>query len=172
MKTCVAIVVALAGSSMALGQTFTGSTITGPTFNRPVAGTPPTSLSGAGTAVRFDTLTFTVSASGSYTFQSTATSPANWDNYTFLYVNSFNPSSALANVLVGNDDNLSIGLSGFTIALTAGTTYVHVETGFFNTDFGAYSLAIRGPGTATVVPAPGAMALLGLGACAVRRRRR
>ena len=37
-------------------------------------------------------------------------------NIGIRYQGSFNPAAALTNVLVGNDDNLTIGLSGFTAA--------------------------------------------------------
>lgn len=126
--------------------TYTGTTAGGPTWNRPIAGTPPTSLSGVGTAVPYSFALLSVSLSGSYVFQSTA---AAWDNYSFLYGNAFNPASPLTNALTGNDDNPSIGLSGFTFNLTAGTSYYFVVTGFGNTDFGAFSNTISGPGTIT-----------------------
>jgi MYXO-CTERM domain-containing protein len=157
-----------AGSAMA--QVFAGSTTGDPVWTRPVAATPPTGLSGLGTATPYDVLAFTVDITGSYTFQNTAV--AAWDNYTFLYQNSFDSTLPLANVLTGNDDNPTIGLSGFAFSLTAGTTYFFVTTGFGNTDSGDYSLSISGQGTATLVPAPGAAALLGLGGLALTRRRR
>lgn len=158
-----------AGSAMA--QVFAGSTTGDPVWTRPVAGNPPTPpLSGVGTATAYDVLAFTVDITGSYTFQNTAANA--WDNYTFLYQNSFDPALPFANVVIGNDDNPTIGLSGFASNLTAGTTYFFVTTGFGNSDSGDYSLSISGQGIATIVPAPGAVALLGLGGLALTRRRR
>ena len=69
----------------------------------------------------------------------------------FLYADAFNPSSPLANAVIGNDDFPSIGLSGFNnVSLTAGRTYYLVTTGFANTDFGAYTSQISGPGSLVV----------------------
>lgn len=66
-------------------------------------------------------------------------------------------------------------------ALTAGTTYYLVTTsfrqvGYVNTTdgaaVGAYYNGISGQGNITLVPAPGAAALLGLGGLIIGRRRR
>lgn len=175
-KKLIAAAAAWACAASAQAVVINGNTTGGPTFNRALQGTPPVGLSLVGTAVAYTTLDFTVSATGSYTFQSDATVTATWDNFTFLYQGSFNPAAALTNVLVGNDDNLTIGLSGFTTALTAGTNYVFVTTGFANTDFGAYALSITGPGNVItgVVPEPSAWALMagglvGMGAWLRRR---
>ena len=162
-----------------------GNTTGGATFNRPVANgalPPVPPPSGVGTAVRYQTTAFTVGTSGSYVFQMSAVSPVNWDTYLGLYSGSFNPALPFANALIYNDDNPTIGLSGFTIALTAGTSYFAVATGFANTDFGTYNLSITGPGTITIggggagVPEPATWALLvggfGLVGGAMRVRRR
>ena len=68
-----------------------------------------------------------------------------------------------------------------TLALTAGTTYFLVETSFRRIDYvnasdggakGPWYAGISGPGNITIVPAPGTLALLGLGAAGMIRRRR
>jgi len=167
-------------TTVASAQVFMGTTVGGPTFNRPTGGAPPTTLSGVGTAVRYSTQAFFTGTSGSYVFQSVATAPANWDNFTLLYRNVFNPASPLLNALVANDDNPTIGLSGFTFNLVAGTQYIFVTTGFGNTDFGAFTNTITGPanvtfGTVGVIPEPSTYALMAtglVGLVGVARRRR
>lgn len=184
LRACIAAAVLAAVSvAPAEAQSFTGTTVGGPTWNRTVGGFPPTPpVSGVGTAVRYQTLTFTVDVSGSYNFLNTATAPSGWDNYSHLYVNSFDPLNQFTNVLVANDDFPTPGVSGFNnIGLTAGWNYIFVASGFGNTDAGAFRLDISGPGTATlvnsnVVPEPSTYALLatglvGLSAVARRRRR-
>ena len=165
----------------ASAATFLGATtLASPTFNRPVAGTPPTSLSGAGTAVHYQTVAFTVATTGSYSFLMSAIAPTNWDTYLGLYANSFAPGSPLTNALTYNDDFPSIGLSGFSYTLTAGTSYIALATGFSNSDVGTYSLAINGPGAVTfnagAVPetATWGMMIAGFGmmGAALRTRRR
>ena len=154
---------------------FSGTTANAPTFNRPIAnGTdPPDTLSSVGTNVRYAVNAFSVSADGTYTFLSDSTA-AGWDNYTFLYGDGFDPNNPLNNVLIGNDDYgpLTFGLSGFDADLLAGRSYFFVTTGFENTDFGAFTTTIVGPGT--VVPEPGVLtwALAACAPCAFLLRRR
>ncbi len=134
----------------AAAVTVIGSTNGAPTFNRPLAGTPPTLLSGVGTAVSYTVTAFTVTTSGSYSFLMTGLTPVNWDTYLGLHSTAFNAATPLVNAIVYNDDFPSIGLSGFTAALTAGTSYFAIATGFANTDSGRYSLEINGPGTVVI----------------------
>lgn len=146
MKPTLLFSILLAMISVAQGITFTGDTTGGSTWNRLIGGNPPVTISGFATAVRYEAIQFTVDGNGSYVFQSTA----NWDNYSFLYHTSFNPLAQLNNVLIGNDDNPQPGLSGFTYALTAGTQYWIVQTGFDNNSYGAYSTTITGPGNVSL----------------------
>ncbi len=173
-----------AGASLALGLTllspisraqaatlsYTGTTafIGAPTWNRPNAnGTnaPVNPLSVIGTSVRYSAKGFSVGTSGSYTFTSTSTTPG-FDNYTFLYGNTFNAASPLTNVLVGNNDNPSTTVSGFTRNLNSGVNYFFVTTGLSNNDVGAFTNTIVGPGTIVAavpaaVPAPEPATILG-----------
>ncbi len=154
--------------------TFGGDTTGGPVWNRPFESL--SGLSAFGTNVPYQVTAFTVTVDGTYTFQNTAT--GGWDNFTFVYANAFDPAAPLANGLIGNDDNPSVGLSGFSPALTAGTAYFYVVTGFEAAEFGAYSAEITGPGEVvlTAIPEPGTYGLMGLGLAAVllgaRRRER
>jgi hypothetical protein len=157
----------LASSAQAVTYTTTGATsLAGPTYNRPFT---LTSLSAVGTAVHYNTLSFSVSVSGSYDFLSLAT--AGWDNFLALHTPSFNPASGLSNLVALNDDfpGAGIGTAGFTFALTTGNNYVLVTTGYGNSDVGAFTNTITGPGSVItgVVPEPGSYALMALGMAAI-----
>jgi hypothetical protein len=189
--TCLSATLAtlsVAAPSLAGTLTYTGTTVGGPTWNRPIQGNPPVPpLSGVGTATPYSVQSFSVDASGAYDFLSTATNPSGWDNYTFLYANSFDPTAQFANVIIGNDDFnddvSNIGQSGFNgVSLTAGVAYFFVTTGFGNGDAGQFSNTISGPGnislhSPTPVPEPTTtLALLGFGllgaGSAVKRRQK
>jgi hypothetical protein len=150
--------------------TFTGNTSGDPTFNRPLQDL--SGLSAIGTAVAYDTFTFGVTVSGTYTFLTTSA----FDSFAFLYDGAFDPTAPLANGVVANDDLLGLTTSGFARALVAGSTYVLVTTAFGNGDFGAFSNTIGGPSALVVgtpsVPEPAISLLLACGAVAVARRRR
>jgi hypothetical protein len=150
---------------------FAGDTTGGPTFNRLLEDL--SAPSAVGTDVAYNTFGFTVTASGTYTFLSTGA----FDNFTFLYENSFDPNSPSANAVIGNDDLLGLTTAGFAADLIAGTHYVFVTTSFGNSDFGAFGDTIGGPGAVirdgTPAPEPETYLLLGLGLVAlglVRRR--
>jgi hypothetical protein len=154
---------------------YTGTTAGGPAYNRTVAGTPPTGLSAAGTAVAYNAFSFTVSTSGSYSFLNSSV----YDNFLSLYQGVFNPASPLTNILVAADDTVGSN-AGFSRALIAGQRYVSVMTSFSNSDAGAFTLTIDGPGNVT--PSAGAvpetatwgMMIAGFGmmGAAMRTRRR
>jgi len=130
--------------------TFFATTTDRSTFNRPYDnGTsgPPAYLSAIGTAVKYVSQSFLVSSSGTYTISSTATTPANWDNFIILYSGSFNAATPLANAVTLNDDlNGVVGRAGFT-----------------NTDSGTAANVITGLGAITLSPEPGTMFMIASG---------
>jgi PEP-CTERM motif len=154
-----------------------GTTTGGPTFNRPLAGIPPTGLSGVGTAVRYQVTPFTVTANGSYTLALTAV----YDTFLGLHNNAFLPATPLTNAL-GYDDDGGVGSNSLlTLNLLTGVSYFAIATSFLNDDFGAYSLEITGPGNVILpnagpVPEPTTWAMIiagfGIVGGALRRRRR
>lgn len=191
------LLVSVAGEAMGTSVVFTGTLDTSdPLFNRP---TSATALSAVGTAVAYDVFTFTAEATGPYSVVGDYTaggigSATGLDGYLLIYT-SFNPASALANLVAGDDDwpdpdgagPLSIfdgslipssgsygpGTTTSVLNLIGGTTYTLVVTAFDNatgTDpnrFGPYTVTVNG-----AIPAPGGAALLGgLALCTVRRRR-
>ena len=166
---------ALIAAAPAAAQVFTGDTTGSPTFNRPIQNgeLAPTALSGTGTAVPYDTLTFTVNITGSYSLLLESSA---FDAYLGIYGGPFDPSAPLTNALIYDDDDGAVGDDSLiNILLTSGITYTTVMTGFANGDFGAYSLTIRGDGLATPVgqvpePATWAMMLIGFGAIGLSLR--
>lgn len=151
--------------------TVTGTTAGAPTFNRPLADL--SGLSGIGTAVPYSVFRFTVSVAGDYTFLTTGA----FDTFALLYSGTFSPSSPLTNAVIANDDLLAspFTTSGFAATLSTGTAYSYVVTGFANTDFGAFSTTIGGPGAITAVsavPEPTTYLLLGMGLGVISLMRR
>ena len=120
--------------------------------------------------VRYDTAEFEVSDDGSYDLASLT---PGFDGYLYLYEGGFDASSPLAGLIAGDDDGPVLGIGSSVIEgvrLIPGTVYVAVVTGFEAGQAGAYSLNLLGPGSA--VPAPGSLAVLGLGGVLATRRRR
>jgi hypothetical protein len=163
----------LTPSAQAVTFTYNGTTVGGSVFNRPFPNfsSPPVAISNASPYSSFG---FTVSAPDSYVFQSTA----NYDNFTVLYRNSFNPADSVFNAIIANDDNPIEGLSGFTTALNPGINYFLVTTGFDNLATGTFTNTIDGAGTvspitATSVPEPatilGSLAAFGYGVYSRRK---
>jgi hypothetical protein len=135
-----------AAAAQATTYSYAGNTTGKPTYNRLFT---LTSLSGVGTAVSYEALSFKVSAAGLYAFQSIGA----FDNFLTLYGPSFNAATPLVNALELNDDlSGTTGSSGFSFSLLANQTYTLVTTGYANTDFGIYANAITGLGTVTPVP--------------------
>ncbi len=147
LATSVVLISAVVASSSAQAISFTGTTAGEPIWDRPNEGTPPNSLSGTNTS--YVSTQFTVDTAGLYDFLSTTTTT--WDNFTFLYSNSFNPNTPLANVIIGNDDVITNSRSGFGgINLTTGTNYFFVTTGFDDSQFGSFNNSITGVGNVTL----------------------
>lgn len=148
------------GSAHADSYSASGSISLGDaTFNRPLT---LTSLSAVGTAVHYDTLSFSGADAGSYDFRMVAVPAGSFDTFLALYSGSFNPASPLTNLVALNDDfgGISAG-SGFTFALAAGNSYTVVSTAFSNNGVGSYLT------TVTPVPEPATYGLMALGLLAV-----
>lgn len=137
-------------------------------FNRPFT---LTSLSGVGTAVHYDTLSFSGVTPGSYDFRMVGVPAGSFDTFLLLYAGAFNPLAPLTNLVALNDDfgNIAAG-SGFTFALSGGTSYTVVSTAFDNAGVGNYLTTVT-----AAVPEPATFALMALGMAGIgtlaRRRR-
>ncbi|GAB4572615.1 MAG: hypothetical protein Kow0077_12520 [Anaerolineae bacterium] len=90
----------------------------------------------------YDTIPFSVDASGTYTMSVTA---AAFDSFLVLYRAPFNPASPLTNCLLLNDDTNGL-LAEISGTLTGGTDYVLVVTSFVPGASGSYTVEFSGPG--------------------------
>lgn len=165
----------LSTSSLFAGLiTLSGDTTGKPTYNRT---TETGSLSFVGDAVPYDYYKVDVTQTGSYTFTLTATDPSSYDTFLHLYVGIFNAADPEANFLTANDPGTGFpdSPSVITYNLATGTDYYAIADGFLNSDAGAYTLTISGPGDITAVPEPGnalyaLTAMLGMTMQRFRRR--
>ncbi|MCC6280200.1 MAG: hypothetical protein IT262_06365, partial [Saprospiraceae bacterium] len=115
------------------------------TFIRPV---PGTSCSNSFNTVFYDTYTFDIQTTGSYTFAQFA---EGGDGFGVLYSGSFNPNNPCLNFLeADDDDNITPPATQgddflLTRTLTPGT-YVLVVTAFGgNVSYGPYTVSVTGP---------------------------
>lgn len=169
-------VATIAAPATAATVVFNGDTTGDPTWNRPLT---TTTLSGVGTAVPYEAIGFTVDVGGTYTFNMDAI-VGTYDTFLALYSNAFNAGSPLANILAVDDDGGPGSNSQLSFNLSSGVNYFGVATGFDNLDFGAFTLTIAGPGTASPIspngaipePASWAMMLVGFAAVGHALRRR
>lgn len=176
---------AAASSAHAAVVVFSGAlTATDPTFNRPSG---VGSLSGVGTAVAYDTYTFTAAAAGPYSVNSSYVA-GGLDGYLFVYSPTFNPAAGLTNLKAADDDGTGLTdslipdadngaygpavTSATVLTLTPGATYVVVQAAFDNATLadglGPYTITITG----AAVPEPTTLAALSsIAAFGLRRRR-
>ncbi len=132
--------------------TRSGNTTNGPTWRRPHADLNKRGYySYMGRSTHYHALAPTVDTAGAYTIRSTQDG---WNGVLFLYVNAVVPptTSAVPNAVAGNDDGPNgMGTSELTAALTPGTPYYVVVTGFADDEFGAYTVSADGPGQITLL---------------------
>jgi len=127
----------------------------------------------AGTVVPYDVFDFHVDVDGAYKFLAAA----RFDSMIILYGGGFDATDPQHNLVRFNDDILTPNTSGFAAKLTAGVQYTFVVTGFNDSEYGAYSFSIGGPGhiipgPIAAVPEPSTWLMLGAGLVAVGVARR
>lgn len=127
---------------------YSGTTVGGLTYNRALSSCA--GLSGVGVGVTYSVQQFSVDTSGAYDVTSVQTGA--WDGFLFVYQSAFDPANPLTNCFSANDDGgAGIGTSDILgVALTAGTQYFAVTTGFAPGDEGAFTNTITGPGNITL----------------------
>ncbi|TAE19658.1 MAG: T9SS C-terminal target domain-containing protein [Bacteroidetes bacterium] len=147
-------------TTIAQGATFNTGTLanTDPRWYRNSSGT--TCDATTGNFEYYDIFTFTVSTTGSYTFNM-CTTGTDWDGHASLYQNAFdasNPCGTPANFISANNDSNTGGSCEndprITATLTAGTTYILVTTGFNSAALGNYGWTFSGPASATLITPP------------------
>ena len=120
---------------------YAGTTTGGPSWSRPFADCTGTSALGP---VVLHTQTITPTVTGAHTISSVQDG---WDGYMFIYSSPFDPAAPNTNCIAGNDDAAGIGTSEIAnVALTAGTSYIVVTTGFEAGEEGTFTNTIDGPG--------------------------
>ncbi|HET9033696.1 MAG TPA: IPTL-CTERM sorting domain-containing protein [Dokdonella sp.] len=122
-------------------QSYVGDTTGGTSWDRPFA--DGTCCSGLGPVVLHQEQ-FTISANDTCNVRSVQNG---WDGYLFLYAPSFDPLNQTVNFVAGDDDGAGgIGTSDIDgVALTAGTTYQVIMTGFQAGDAGTFTNTITCP---------------------------
>jgi hypothetical protein len=142
-----------------------GNTTNGPLFDRP---TETGAMSFLGSSTHYNVYQFSITQNGAYNLTLVADDPSSYDTFLHLYRNGFDPAapyhssiSSNAFFLGGNDDataDPAVGSALNGINLLTSDTYFLVVDGFSNTDFGAYTATINGPGniSASAVPEPSA----------------
>jgi hypothetical protein len=116
------------------------------TFTGVITGSEPTAYEvddSACTAIEiiyhtYQTFTYTVTATGSYTYIDLSIAYA-VDMQLTIYQSNYDPNNVLTNCVVKMDD-------GGSVNLTAGVTYVFVVQPLFNGDTGVWEYSMTGPG--------------------------
>jgi hypothetical protein len=163
-----AALASLSSPAEALTYTVVGSTAGKPTYTRPLEDLSGPSPSGTG--VHFESFAFTVTAAGTYTFVTTGS----FNTFLTLYSGGFSPSTPLLNAVVANDDVVPFvtTVSFLSSALSVGTNYALVMSGFDASAFGDYSTTIGGPGSVVaVIPEPATYGLIVAGMMLIALRR-
>jgi len=161
------LLAAFTGSARAEHFSYVGDSTGKPTWDVDAAFNAP------GTVVPYDVFDFHVDLDGTYKFLEAA----RFDSMIILYGGGFDAADPQHNLIRLNDDILTPNTSGFVTKLTAGIQYTLVVTGFNDSEFGAYSVSIGGPGhlipgPIAAVPEPSTWLMLGAGLVAVGVARR
>lgn len=122
---------------------YSASTDNAPNFERPIAGTPPSSITGGNFPYHIQP--FAVSQSGLYSIEVSA---ATFNPFLVIYQNGFNPSDPRNNALIANDEpggGLGV-LPSVNQSLAAGIQYFAVTTSSFEGESGDFGVEISGLG--------------------------